>query len=369
MKQRLVYVLHDIIIGGVEVALLSAIPALCEKYELMVVVLGKVNQDLTRNLSPSEKKVFHEFDYPVYLFPIRIRRILRGIERFNPDIVISSLWKGSLIGAFVKKRMPGVRFYAFIHNTKLFHRLDTYCTNLAIRRADVILVDALSTANFVKKRLLSEEKIKVVSFLTHHTPGNNPRLGTGRKVGDGGVRFLFLGRVYKVKNLPLAVEVIHALHRQGIDATLDVYGREGDDFARSVERVKALHLEDRVAFKGEINFSERFTLFKGYDFLIQLSAFEGMAMSVAEAMQNGLVPFVTAVGEIPRYAEDERSALFAEIDEGRVGEASLRKLIKVIGDDKLYTRLSKQAYKVFYREKSYADSLLERISEEMTPVR
>jgi len=363
MKQRLVYILHDIEIGGVEVALLSAIPTLCHSYELKVVVLGKINQNLISNFTPSEKEVFHEFDDPLYLFPFKIPAIIRFIKRFNPDIVVTSLWKGSLIGALVKKRMPGIRFCAFMHSTKLFHRLDAYCTDLALRRADEVFVDSVSTASFVKGRLASGAQVKVVSFLTHRTPESNPRLSTGRKVGKAGVRFLFLGRIYKVKNLPLAIEVIRALRRQDIHATLDVYGREGDDYVHSREKVKALDLERQVTFKGEIDFRDRFALFKDYDFLIQLSMFEGMAMSVAEAMQNGLVPFVTNVGEISHYAQDDISALFADVEDGRAGNASLQKLTKVIRDDALYISLSENAFQAFSGRKSYADSLSECLSQ------
>ena len=368
VKQRLVYILHDIVTGGVEVALLSAVPALCHSYELKVVVLGKVNQGLIANFTPSERKVFQEFDSPLYLFPFKIPSIVRYINRFSPDIVVSSLWKGSLMGALLKKRMPGVRFCAFIHSTKFFHVLDAFCTGLALRRADEVFVDAVSTAEFVKARLTSAVQVKVVSFLTHPTPQSNPRLGTGRKMGETNVRFLFLGRIYRVKNLPVAIEVIRSLHEQGIRATLDVYGRAGEDYARSCEKVKALHLEGLVTFKGEIDLRDRFALFKDYDFLIQLSAFEGMAMSVAEAMQNGLVPFVTAVGEIPHYAQDDKSALFAEIENDRVAKISLQKLTRVIKDAALYERISRDAFQVFCGQKSYADSLMECLSQEMPMV-
>jgi len=362
MKQRLVYVLHDIEIGGAEVALLSAVPALRDKYDLMVVVLGKVNHELIKDFTPAEKTVFHVFDYPLYQFPLKIPSLVRYIKRFGPDIVISSLWKGSLIGAVVKKKAPGVRFYPFVHNTKFFHRLDRYCTDLAIGRADAIFVDAVSTANFVKTRLASAVDVRVISFLTRSTPESNLRLGTGREPGKGGVRFLFLGRIYKVKNLPLAIEFIHALQQRGINAVLDVYGRKGDDFARSLETVKSLCLEDRVTFKGEVNFRERFQLFKNYDFLVQLSDFEGMAMSVAEAMQNGLVPVVTPVGEIPNYAQGGTSAIFVDIADDESKEKAVDGVIEAVLETARYRQLSENAFRAFISKKCYADSLLDSLA-------
>ena len=47
-------------------------------------------------------------------------------------------------------------------------------------------------------------------------------------------------------------------------------------------------------------------------FFIQLSHYEGMAMSVVEAMQFGLVPIVTNVGEIEHYCIDYQNSIIYE---------------------------------------------------------
>lgn len=360
-KENLVYILHNIETGGVEVALLSAIPALCRQFNLAVVVLGRVHPELIAHFSEPERTVFKEFNFPLYSFPFKINAIISYITSLAPDKVISSLWRASLVGAILKKRLPKARFYAFIHSTKLFHAADASCTRLAVRRADCVFVDAVSTGEFVKRKYAPQAEIRVISFLTHNTPEINPRFQRPINMMEGEVRFLFLGRIFKVKNLPEIIVFIKVLRKEGINAVLDVYGRPGDDYQDSLTKAKSLGLEDQVQFKGEIHFNERFSLFPEYDFLIQFSSFEGMAMSVAEAMQNGLVPVVTPVGEIPNYAEDGKSAIFVNIADESARNVSAKRLEEVIREDTLYRKLSENAFKAFYHRRCYAESLLQNL--------
>ena len=49
-----------------------------------------------------------------------------------------------------------------------------------------------------------------------------------------------------------------------------------------------------------------------YNFYIQLSDFEGMAMSVLESMSLGLIPVVTNVGEISNYGRHKLNSFIIE---------------------------------------------------------
>jgi hypothetical protein len=71
-KRKLVYILHNIAIGGVEVALLSAIPELNRKYHLKVIVLGQIDQKIIADLNPEERDVFSTFHYPLYMYPLHL---------------------------------------------------------------------------------------------------------------------------------------------------------------------------------------------------------------------------------------------------------------------------------------------------------
>jgi glycosyltransferase involved in cell wall biosynthesis len=357
-KKKLVYVLHDISMGGVEVALLSAIPALNQKYVLKVIVLGVVNQDLVKNLTEAEKSVFVSFNYPFYLYPFVLSGIVRSIQKFDPEIMICSLWRASLVGVLVKRLNSKIKFFSFNHSTRFPHKLSALFTWAAAKTADVILTDGVATRNFVYEKLRPKAPIRTVSFLTNPTP---PLRITRNIDPDREVKLMFLGRINKVKNLPLVVDTIKYLRDKGILATLDVYGRNDGDISETMSTIDNMNIQDHIRFKGEIGMEKRMSLFAQYDFYIQLSTYEGMAMSVAEAMQHGLVCVVSPVGEIVHYAKDMESAIFIDIFDEERRQNDMSKIDKAIRDKALYHRLSINCHQNFLRRSQYADSLIEEL--------
>ena len=349
------YILHDISMGGVEVALLSAIPALNQKYILKVVVLGVVNQDLVSNLTEDEKQVFVPFNYPFYLYPFVLPKIARNILEFDPEIMICSLWRASLVGALVKRFNSKIKFFSFNHSTRFPHKLSAFFTQAAAKTADVILTDGSATQNFVLKKLNPIAPVRTVSFLTNPTP---PFRRVRKIDPEKEVKFMFLGRINKVKNLPLVIDTIKYVIDKGIAATLDVYGRNDGDVGETMSIIDAANIQDHIRFKGEISTEKRMLLFNQYDFYIQLSAFEGMAMSVAEAMQHGLVCVVSPVGEIVHYAQDMQSAIFIDIFNDNRRRSDMDKIYEAIRDGGLYERLSAACHQNFLQKSKYADSLI-----------
>ena len=355
--QKLLYILHDVQIGGVEVALLSALPELNKQFDLKVMVLGTIDPNMTSHLSPEEKACLVPFDYKLVMYPVIISKMIRFILRFEPDVMICSLWRASLLGIIVKKLRPQLRFIAFIHNTAFFHRFDLLFSQAAIQYADSVFTDSRATATFVAERFTPSVPVEVVSFFTSHSPD----FKSAPPLDNQEVRFMFLGRINTVKNLPLAIDTIRYLADRGYNASLDIYGRDDGMLETVTEYIRANQLENRVRFQGEVNGSRKLEVFRNYNFLIQLSANEGMAMSVAEAMQNGLVCFVTAVGEIPNYATDMKTAIFADISTNEALGASLKKLESVIADPDLYDRISSDSYEGLKTVGTYSESLIHGI--------
>lgn len=355
--QKLLYILHDVQIGGVEVALLSALPELNRQFDLKVMVLGSIDPNMTSHLTAGEKACLVPFDYKLVMYPLVISRMIRFILRFDPDVVIGSLWRASLLGIIAKKLRPKLHFISFIHNTAFFHRLDLLFNQAAINYADAIFTDSQATATFVTNRFKPSVPVEVISFFTNPSPD----FKTAPALDTQDVRFMFLGRINPVKNLPLAVDTIRYLADRGYNVSLDIYGRDDGMLESVTEYIRASQLESRVRFLGEVNGSRKLEIFRNYNFLIQLSANEGMAMSVAEAMQNGLACFVSAVGEIPNYATDMKTAIFADISTTEAFGASLKKLESVIADPDLYDLISSNSYEGFKTVGTYSESLIRGI--------
>ena len=88
-------------------------------------------------------------------------------------------------------------------------------------------------------------------------------------------------------------------------------------------------------------------------FFIQLSHHEGMAMSVVEAMQFGLVPIVTNVGEIERYCIDYKNSI---IYEGL--QKTFNKVFELKKSEIDFQEISNNAINTWKNKKLYKEDIL-----------
>ena len=79
-----------------------------------------------------------------------------------------------------------------------------------------------------------------------------------------------------------------------------------------------------------------------------------MAVSVVEAMQLGLLPIVTKVGEVSRYCKDEvNSIIIGDINE------TVNRIEKILQSSILFDKLRKNAYLQWINVKNYSQSVEE----------
>src|SRR5690606_26925676 len=83
-KKKLVYLLHDIALGGAEIAFLSALPALHRAFRLRVYVLQRMDEALLGSLPPELRACIIHYPLPASRLPFRLPGLLRQIRRFRP---------------------------------------------------------------------------------------------------------------------------------------------------------------------------------------------------------------------------------------------------------------------------------------------
>lgn len=355
-KLKLAYVIHGIAVGGAELAALSAFPDLGHRFELRVYTLGKSNEALIASLPSDVQKNIKRWNFPSYLFPFYFPWVLLSLLRFRPQHVIASLWRSVLPAVFYRLMVKNTRLFLLVHSTFFHHLADGVLTRWGIKKADVVLADSTSTKTFVQKHAKPAKNIRVVSFLLQPTP---PQVTT-HDFGDA-FRFFSVSRLHPVKRMPLAVRVIAALRHAGLEATLDIYGRPDGDGEAVNKEIARLGLQDSVLLCGEIPPGEKGNMYPKYNCYIQMSAHEGMAMSVVEAMQQGMLCAVTPVGEIPHYAQDGVSAVFLDIREGQVSTDSLEKLVDTLKQPARCHDLASNAHQTFAKQPVFVDSLTQVI--------
>ncbi|MBZ0158215.1 MAG: glycosyltransferase family 4 protein [Alphaproteobacteria bacterium] len=353
-KKKLVYIIHELKPGGVECAVLSAIKTLNEKFDLKIICLGSIDQDFIAGLSAAEKKCLNEYKHGI----ISILKSVVSVVKFRPDYLLTSLWRSSLTGIVATLFLNKTVYVACIHSSKFQHVIERFFNTLAVRKANFVFADSNIVKEFVG-RFTSSDKIRVISFLTKRdqiefrTPNFRP---------DHVFRFVFIGRIAKVKRIDRAIEIIEWLVKRGVAVHFDIYGPDDGEKKRLKQIIKERRLDSNVSFFEAVSPNTVGTVFRSYNYLLHMSDREGFAMSVAEAMQNGLICFVTAVGEIPRYSADMKSAVLFESPLCDDPERCADKILRVLKDEDLCLSISRNAQKVFLSKMTYAESLSEEIN-------
>jgi glycosyltransferase involved in cell wall biosynthesis len=119
------------------------------------------------------------------------------------------------------------------------------------------------------------------------------------------------------------------------------------------ELCNALKLGDAVKFLGPMQHDDIIRLASQASFYLQTSKYEGMAMSVVESMQLGLVPIVTPVGEIGSYCKHDNNAVIIESD-----QKAIEDVVKLLNADDSYQRLRFNAIETWKDHPLYRESVL-----------
>jgi glycosyltransferase involved in cell wall biosynthesis len=123
---------------------------------------------------------------------------------------------------------------------------------------------------------------------------------------DPGRLVLFVGRLEQQKDPLLAIEAFAVAARQRDDLRLVVAG-EGALRGPGEQRAATLGIADRIQWLGFRDRREMPSLMNAVDTLLVSSRFEGMPISVLEALACGLPVVAPSVGEIPTIVIDGSS--------------------------------------------------------------
>ena len=283
--------------------------------------------------------------------PRSIAGALRMVDELDPQVLVFSLW--GTFGAFVacKLRHPDRRFVTFVHNERIANRVDHLLTALMKRGADEIWVDSQATLD---ARLSEDEKrrARIISLRLARTEAA-PRTGAAP-------HFIYWGRLAEQKRVDRAVALFAAVARQRPDATFTIIGPDHGVLGKLERQARELGVADRIAFHGPAGREAIVEQARGARFFLQLSDHEGMAMGVVEALELGLVPVVTPVGQMAVYCRDGENALVYR-DEADTAA----RLLDLVGDDEAYRAMSAAAVATFAQVPIYSEDVA-RAARELT---
>jgi len=115
---------------------------------------------------------------------------------------------------------------------------------------------------------------------------------------NGPIHFVFAGTLVRGKNPLYAIQLVEALHKEGVEVNLHLYG-EGIERKALEQYIAQNNLEKIIVLKGNQSAE---TLKKAYQqshFVLLPSESEGWPKAVAEGMFWGAVPVATPVSCVP----------------------------------------------------------------------
>jgi glycosyltransferase involved in cell wall biosynthesis len=288
----------------------------------------------------------HALGYSSALDPRAQFAAARACLRLDPDVLICSLWKTIPAAILVKLRRPRIKLVAFFHSSERVHLVDRVMHAALLARADAAWADgevALTDARTHHPRIPGRIISFVIDPVGHRYRTKPPR-----------PRFISWSRIHQHKGIDRSIELIARLNARGIDAALDLWGPDQGLRAELERQARQSGVGRQVRFHGPTSRDRIPDLAEGASFLLQLSRQEGMAMVVVEAMQLGLVPVVTPVGEIRRYCRDGENALL--VDPADL-ETAAGKIERLLQDPAAYARMSNAARKQWEDCPLYADDV------------
>jgi len=271
------------------------------------------------------------------------------LYRYPPDLLVASLWRSALIMICLKFLRPQVKTVIFLHLAHDVHFLDKIANRIAMSISDSIWADSGVTLQRRVPRYL-HSKGRVISFLLNRRLLPKQRNPTAE--------FIFWGRLNAQKGLGRALALFAAVAQHLGDARFTIIGPDGGMQDELRTQVKNLELDDKVTFKGSMKHDEIAEAASHASFYLQTSLVEGMAMSVVEAMQYGLVPVVTPVGEIAHYCHDKDSAIFVRND-----DVTVLTVLELLSNPDRYKRVSHAAASYWQDEPLYRDDFLNAAKE------
>ena len=322
-------------VGGVEVAAKSIIPS--------------KNRDINLRIEYIFKDVDIRKNYWSTFNPLKFIMVAWQVARSDVDILIVSLWRSSLVGLLAKSIRPRLKIITFLHLDRNVHLLDFIFTNLTARLSIEIWADSQAT---LTKRIPNLQSInrRVISFVTQRLqplPEKNV-----------GPSFIFWGRLCQQKDLIRAIRLFSEFLKHRPDATFTIIGPDAGSLNDLKSLCVSMGLTNSVSFIGPVPHNKIMDYAQHASFYLQTSLMEGMAMSVVEAMQFGLIPVVTAVGEIATYCKDDFNAVLVTRD-----KESVRSVFELLNNKNRYQEIRRNAIETWLNKPIYRDSLLDACSD------
>lgn len=338
---RLTYLINTLDIGGAEVGMARLLKELPREYDVTVIALRKGSGRIVEQLPGGVNVQTLEVSKSTNLWGIRL--LYQILSR--TDILVGSLYHATILGRIAGNLTDVSTVVDWQHTDRFKTRLRREVYKRTSRYTDQVMADSEAVSRMLVDELgFPESKVSVVPIAGIDVDQYRPRSHTSRSP----IRIGVLGRLSDAKNIEGVLGI--AKRMQGDDVRFEI-GGDGPRRA-ALEAIAQEHSLDNVTFHGEINPANVPQFLRELDIYLQPSNYEGLCITVIEAMATGLPVVASRVGGIAESVVDGKTGYLLPADEtsGFVArltdlaeDAELRGRLGSSGRARAKTRYSREA--------------------------
>ncbi len=288
-------------------------------------------------------------DTPSNLDKITFRRILSLIKLYfksfkllreiKPDIVHSHSVDMGYVMSFACRKY-GIKLFHTCHgvtfNDKQYSIIKRGLDKFFLKHSNfkyIITVDFNSLIDFEK------EHIENVVYIPNGV--NIPKINN-KHINSKNIKFIFVGRLEDQKGLNYLIDAVKEVIKSNKDFEILLIG-EGSKRKELQKQINNLRLGNYFNFLGSKTNEEVMNYYSKSNVFILLSIWEGLPITLLEAMSFGLPVIVTDVGGISKVCTNNKDAL---IISSKNTEAIKDAMIKLIENKELRKKLGENGRKL-----------------------
>jgi colanic acid/amylovoran biosynthesis glycosyltransferase len=240
------------------------------------------------------------------IFEDRLETILNTLARFQPTVAVSTLAATSFE---VLRYLPGGIFRVGMgqsHDPQVYEALRRYAP----------WMDLLAMVSKTMKQTASDmpEFARVpVAYLPYGVPIGDAT-STDRDSGRA-LRILYLGRLeQEQKRVRLFPEILRQICASGMPFHWTISGA-GSERGFLEANLKTASPNQSISFTGPVGYADVPAILKQHDIYLLASDYEGLPLSLLEAMAQGLVPVVSDLESGIREVVDQSVGLLVPVNE------------------------------------------------------
>ena len=332
---RLLYLITEYDVGGAEKAMVRIISKLNRgKYDITVVALRKGSGNLMPELEQLGIRM-ETLEAKGKLDVLRIGfQLYRLIRNLQTGVLICPLFHPTIVGRFVGKlaRTPVIVNWEL--NENFGGPLRILLSKVTTSLSDRIFCDS-EKVKMELKRLIRPTSDMVEVLYTGGLDLDQYGLREAGKQET--IKIGSVGRLVEQKGYPYLVEVARLVSERVSNVEFYIVG-DGEEFNHLQNLIKKLDLSEKVkllGFRSDIP-----SILSQWDIYVQPSLWEGLCITVVEAIASGLPVVATNVGGIPESVVDGHNGFLVP---PRNPELLADRILKLIENPELRAVMGKRS--------------------------